>query len=228
MPPLGSDTAFTSPYTRNTVGGNALTRIKRAIDDVIHTPSHNQQQKLFASSIMDSMVLVDVSIGSMAEEPSRLEGKVVIQIVVNEGPSSAKLLTSGACPNRVRCIDMLNLANTVHGGCLAYFVDFCSSMALVALDLHNSDDYAVSVSQALNVVFHSPAALRVHRLCVICSLPDSISPRSGETIRIVNTSVSSGGRSATGRTEIWNENHKRIMASGTHIKMMPSNPKTKL
>ncbi|KAJ3833545.1 HotDog domain-containing protein [Lentinula raphanica] len=189
MPPLGSDTAFTSPYTRNTVGGNALTRIKRAIDDVIHTPSHNQQQKLFASSIMDSMVLVDVSIGSMAEEPSRLEGKVVIQIVVNE--------------------DMLNLANTVHGGCLAYFVDFCSSMALVALDLHNSDDYAVSVSQALNVVFHSPAAL-------------------GETIRIVNTSVSSGGRSATGRTEIWNENHKRIMASGTHIKMMPSNPKTKL
>ncbi|KAJ3967058.1 hypothetical protein EV361DRAFT_807944 [Lentinula raphanica] len=208
MPPLGSDTAFTSPYTRNTVGGNALTRIKRAIDDVIHTPSHNQQQKLFASSIMDSMVLVDVSIGSMAEEPSRLEGKVVIQIVVNE--------------------DMLNLANTVHGGCLAYFVDFCSSMALVALDLHNSDDYAVSVSQALNVVFHSPAALRVHRLCVICSLPDSISPRSGETIRIVNTSVSSGGRSATGRTEIWNENHKRIMASGTHIKMMPSNPKTKL
>ncbi|KAJ3763012.1 hypothetical protein EV360DRAFT_34454 [Lentinula raphanica] len=208
MPPSGSDTAFTSPYTRNTVGGNALTRIKRAIDDVIHTPSHNQQQKLFASSIMDSMVLVDVSIGSMAEEPSRLEGKVVIQIVVNE--------------------DMLNLANTVHGGCLAYFVDFCSSMALVALDLHNSDDYAVSVSQALNVVFHSPAALRVHRLCVICSLPDSVSPRSGETIRIVNTSVSSGGRSATGRTEIWNENHKRIMASGTHIKMMPSNPKTKL
>ncbi|KAJ3763011.1 hypothetical protein EV360DRAFT_66636 [Lentinula raphanica] len=100
---------------------------------------------------MDSVVLIDVSIGSMAEEPSRLEGKVVIQTVVNE--------------------DMLNLANTVHGGCLAYFVDW--------------------------YVF-------------IYSLPDFLS-RSGETIRM-----------------IWNDNHKRIMASGTHIKMIPSNPKTKL
>ncbi|KAJ3818509.1 HotDog domain-containing protein [Lentinula raphanica] len=189
MPPSSSDTTFTSPYTHNVVGGTASARIKRVIDDVIHTPSHNRQLKLFASSIMDSVVLIDVSIGSMAEEPSRLEGKVVIQTVVNE--------------------DMLNLANTVHGGCLAYFVDCCSSTALIALDLHHSDDYVLSVSQALNVVFHSPAAL-------------------GETIRMVSMSVSSGGRSAAGRTEIWNDNHKRIMASGTHIKMMPSNPKTKL
>ncbi|KAJ4487542.1 hypothetical protein J3R30DRAFT_3436505 [Lentinula aciculospora] len=155
---------------------------------------------------MDSMKLVDVSIGTMAEESSRLEGKVVLQLVVNE--------------------DMLNVANTVHGGCIAYFVDLyvarsriyliihqvlnsCSSLALIALDVHQNNDYTVSVSQALNVVFHSPAAL-------------------GETIRIVNMSVSSGGRSATGRTEIWNENHKRIVASGTHIKMLPSKSKMKL
>ncbi|KAJ4001439.1 HotDog domain-containing protein [Lentinula boryana] len=189
MSPFASDSTFTSPYSHNVVGGSASTQIKKLLDDLVHTPSRHPQQKLFASTIMDSMILVDVSIGSMPEESSRLEGKVVLQLVVNE--------------------DMLNLANTVHGGCLAYFVDFCSSLALVALDVHQSNDYTLSVSQALNIVFHSPAAF-------------------GETIRIVNMSVSSGGRSATGRTEIWNENHKRIVASGTHIKMLPSSPKLKL
>ncbi|KAJ3895849.1 hypothetical protein GG344DRAFT_37929 [Lentinula edodes] len=191
-----SHTTFTSPYTHNVVGGSASNYIKKVLDDLVHIPSRRPPQKLFASTIMDSMILADVSIGSMAEEPARLEGKVVVQLVVNEGSS-------------VYSEHMLNLANTVHGGCIAYFVDFCSSLALVALDVHQNNDYTLSVSQALNIVFHSPAAL-------------------GETIRIVNMSVSSGGRSATGRTEIWNDTHKRIVASGTHIKMLPSKSKVKL
>ncbi|KAF9068702.1 HotDog domain-containing protein [Rhodocollybia butyracea] len=134
---------------------------------------------------MDRMVLSEVNIGPIAEEPSRQEAKVVLKLVVNE--------------------EMLNLANTVHGGALAYFVDFCSSLALVALDTTQK----LTVSQAINIVFHSPASL-------------------GDTIRIVNRSITSGGRSASGKTEIWNETHRRLVVSGVHIKMRASPPKSKL
>lgn len=82
-----SHTTFTSPYTHNVVGGSASNYIKKVLDDLVHIPSRRPPQKLFASTIMDSMILADVCIGSMAEEPARLEGKVVIQLVVNEGSS---------------------------------------------------------------------------------------------------------------------------------------------
>ncbi|KIK63556.1 hypothetical protein GYMLUDRAFT_40599 [Collybiopsis luxurians FD-317 M1] len=182
-------TALTSTYTHSPINGNASNHVKKLLDDQVHIPSRKPEIPLFASSIMDKMVLTEVSISPNAEEPSRVEAKCVMEIVVFE--------------------DMMNLANTVHGGAIAYFIDFCSSLALVALDVTQHGDYSLSVSQAINVVFHSPAAL-------------------GEKIRIINKSVTSGGRSATGRTEIWNLNHRRLVASGVHIKMLPSKAKTKL
>ncbi|KAE9406693.1 hypothetical protein BT96DRAFT_1014654 [Gymnopus androsaceus JB14] len=183
-----SNSTYSSPYSHTPIGGSASADVKELLDNVVHTPTRNPEQKLFASTIMESMVLTSVSIGSMEEESVRQQGKVVLKLVVNE--------------------DMLNLANTVHGGCIAYIVDFCSSLALLALGATHGDRI-LSVSQALNVVFHSPAAL-------------------GETLRIVNMSVSAGGRATTARTEIWNDTHHRLVASGVHIKMQPSSAKIKL
>jgi len=184
-----SNSTFSSSYTNTPIEGSAPDDVKKFVDDVVHTPTRHPELKLFASTIMDSMIVTDVSIGSMSEEPARAEGKVVMKLVVND--------------------DMLNLANTVHGGCIAYLVDFCSSLALLALGAAQTGDRALSVSQALNIVFHSPAAL-------------------GETLRIVNMSVSTGVRAATARTEIWNDTHHRLVASGVHIKMQPSKGKNKL
>ncbi|KAH6902822.1 hypothetical protein BKA70DRAFT_1374281 [Coprinopsis sp. MPI-PUGE-AT-0042] len=61
------------------------------------------------------------------------------------------------------------------------------------------------VSQSLNIVYHSPAAL-------------------GDRIRIVNQTMTVGARAQSARTEIWNLTHHRLVSSGTHIKMVPSPP----
>ncbi|KAF9068700.1 HotDog domain-containing protein [Rhodocollybia butyracea] len=181
------DTTYTSSYTHNLITGNATNKIKKLADIVVHTPSHSPEwrPKLFAASIMDRMVLSEVNIGPITEEPSRQEAKVVFRLVVNE--------------------EMLNLANTVHGGALAYFVDFCSTIALGVLDPF----HGVTVTQAMNIVFHSPASL-------------------DDTIRIVSRSVTTGGRSMSGKTEIWNETHRRLVVSGVQINMRASPPKSKL
>jgi len=65
------------------------------------------------------------------------------------------------------------------------------------------------VSQSLNIVYRSPAIL-------------------GDTLRIVNTSVTAGARAVSSRTEIWNATHHRLVASGVHVQMKPSEPKAKL
>jgi len=67
----------------------------------------------------------------------------------------------------------------------------------------------LTVSQALNVVFHSPAAI-------------------GDKLRIVNTTITVGGRAMSARCEIWNETHHRQVATGLHIKMLPSQQKAQL
>ncbi|KAJ7886882.1 hypothetical protein B0H14DRAFT_2563188 [Mycena olivaceomarginata] len=50
--------------------------------------------------------------------------------------------------------DMLNGGGSVHGGCSAYLIDMCSTLVLMACGQY------VHVSQSLNIVYHSPAALR--------------------------------------------------------------------
>lgn len=79
----------------------------------------------------------------------------------------------------------------------------CSSLALLALGAAQTGDRTLSVSQALNIVFHSPAALSVisqFKRALLLNL--SPFDYSGETLRIVNTSVSTGVRAATARTEV--------------------------
>ncbi|KAJ6545190.1 hypothetical protein B0H19DRAFT_955602 [Mycena capillaripes] len=78
----------------------------------------------------------------------------------------------------------------------------CSTLVLMACG------HYVHVSQSLNIVYHSPATL-------------------GEKLRIINTTMTIGRRTMTTRTEIWNVTKHRLVASGVHIKMVPS-PSPKL
>lgn len=130
-----------------------------------------------------------MSIVKKAEEPTKEEGRVVCSLVVTE--------------------DMLNGSGTMHGGCAAFLIDYCSSLVDTAYSVTVSGKPIFSVSQALNVVYHSPAVL-------------------GDKLRIVNTTITTGARASSARTEIWNETHRRLVASGIHVKMQPSAPKTKL
>ncbi|KAJ7778475.1 HotDog domain-containing protein [Mycena metata] len=99
--------------------------------------------------------------------------------------------------------DMLNGGGNIHGGCSAFLIDVCSTLCLMVYKP------GMHVSQSLNIVYHSPATL-------------------GEKLRIVNTSMTVGARAMSARTEARNAillSCHRLVASGVHIKMQPSEAK---
>ncbi|KJA29602.1 hypothetical protein HYPSUDRAFT_31531 [Hypholoma sublateritium FD-334 SS-4] len=137
----------------------------------------------FANAIQHRVKVTELSVTEKAEEPNKFEGRAVLEIEVTE--------------------DMVNAVGNIHGGCSAYLIDVASSFALAVLSLHMTGKVNPSVSQALNVVYHSPAGI-------------------GEKLRLVNTTLTVGKRAESVRTEIWNVTHHRLVASGVHIKMLPS------
>ncbi|KAG6844358.1 hypothetical protein H0H87_007539 [Tephrocybe sp. NHM501043] len=170
------------------VAGNAPNDVKAAVADTsmfFARRIDGVTGPIFGEAITKRMIVTEVSIDKKAEEPLKTEGRVVCELTVEE--------------------DMVNGGGNIHGGCSAFLVDICSSMCLMALRLATSGEYEGSVSQSLNIVYHSPAGL-------------------GERLRIVNTTMTMGARATSARTEIWNTTHHRLVSSGVHIKMKPSPP----
>ncbi|KAJ6542645.1 HotDog domain-containing protein [Mycena capillaripes] len=164
------------------ISGNVEPELLEAFADLPTMFGLNRKEKPgFGDSILRALVVTEASIQKKAEEPLKQEGRVVCEIVVTE--------------------EMLNGGGNVHGGCSAFLIDVCSTMCLLAFQagIH-------TVSQSLNIVYHSPATI-------------------GETLRIVNTTMTVGARALSARTEIWNATKHRLVASGVHIKMRPSEAK---
>ncbi|KAJ4485350.1 hypothetical protein J3R30DRAFT_1344463 [Lentinula aciculospora] len=112
--------------------------------------------------------------------------------------------------------DMANNHHILHGGCTAFLIDMCSSLAVVALtmimkspDSTNVESFPLKfdlLSQSLNVVYHSPAPV-------------------GDSLRIVCTtmpSTSESGSNVCVRTEIWSMHRHCLVASGVHTMMKMS------
>ncbi|KAF9458479.1 HotDog domain-containing protein [Collybia nuda] len=174
------------------ISGNASDDIKRMLarPGALFTRfPPNIRGPIFGQSIQDRLVTTEISVQKKEEEPKKLEGRIVLELTVED--------------------DMVNGGGAVHGGCSAFLIDLCSSLALMVLNLTNSGEILPSVSQSLNIVYHSPANL-------------------GDRIRIVNTTMTLGARAHSARTEIWNVTHHRLVSSGVHIKMQPSHPKANL
>ncbi|ESK94066.1 hypothetical protein Moror_12811 [Moniliophthora roreri MCA 2997] len=177
-----------SKLTIDDVPGNAPAMVKQLILDVLVNPK--LLQRTFSASVIPKLVLSEVSINKMAEEPMREEGRVVFHLTVDE--------------------EMLNFAGGIHGGCLSFLTDFVSSLALIALRTKmTGSTNLISLSQALSLVFHSPAPL-------------------GDRLRVVSTTITAGARASSAKTEIWSDTKHRLVASGVHIKMDPSPPKAKM
>jgi len=102
--------------------------------------------------------------------------------------------------------EMLNGAGKLHGGCSAFLVDICSTFPIAALDYATGGSGSGGVSSVINTVYHSPAEL-------------------GDRLKIVCTSLALGARTTSGRAEIWNATHHRLVVSGVQTKMEPSQPK---
>ncbi|KAH8096585.1 HotDog domain-containing protein [Cristinia sonorae] len=103
---------------------------------------------------------------------------------------------------------MLNDTPNMHGGCTAFLIDFCSSVTL-ALLLEYMKKPSSQVSQNLNIMYHAPA-------------------REGARIRIVNRTVTVGKRTMSARSEVYDADNSRLVASGSHSKMTGSQPETRL
>ncbi|KAH9833817.1 HotDog domain-containing protein [Rhodofomes roseus] len=104
--------------------------------------------------------------------------------------------------------DMCNAHGMMHGGCAAYLVDCCTSIALVVMGLATGGPVDL-VSQSLSTTYHAGAKL-------------------GDKIQIVNISTAAGKRAVTARAEIWDLTTKRLAVTGNHVKMVPSKSDFKL
>ncbi|KAJ7353557.1 HotDog domain-containing protein [Mycena albidolilacea] len=161
------------------IPGNLDPAMQEAFADISTLFGLNRLERPgFGDSIIRGLVITHASVDNKAEEPLKKEGKVVCELTVTE--------------------EMLNGGGNVHGGCSAFLIDICSTLCLMAFNSEIN-----TVSQSLNIVYHSPATL-------------------GETLRIVNTTMTVGARAMSARTEIWNATKHRLVASGVHIKMQPS------
>lgn len=102
--------------------------------------------------------------------------------------------------------DMCNYLGAMHGGCTSFLIDICTSIVLNLIAASSSPELAKHVSLALNITFHAPAVM-------------------GARLRIINTSVAVGARVMTVRSEVYDITNGRIVATGVHMKMPPSQPK---
>ncbi|KAF7297176.1 4HBT domain-containing protein [Mycena indigotica] len=181
-----------------TIAGNADDSLKEMFSDLKKLLGTSSDTPAFGDEIVSRMKVTHASIDQKLEEPNKTEGKIVVELEVAEDMlngwrSSWHLLYHA---------ELLNGAGSVHGGCSAFLIDLCSSLSLMLIDP------GLTVSQSLNIVYHSPANL-------------------GEKLRIVNTTITVGSRIMSARVEIWNATKHRLVASGVHIKMQPS-PSSKL
>ncbi|KAJ7619444.1 HotDog domain-containing protein [Roridomyces roridus] len=162
------------------ITGNAPDEVKEVLSNIPNLFGAQQANVAggFGDSIVQRLQVTHASLEAKADEPMKKEGKVVCELEVRQ--------------------DMLNGGGNVHGGCSAFLVDICSTLSLFVYE-----PGAPTVSQSMNIVYHSPATL-------------------GDKLRIVNTTLTVGARAMSARTEIWNATSHRLVASGVHIKMQPS------
>ncbi|KIK67871.1 hypothetical protein GYMLUDRAFT_238067 [Collybiopsis luxurians FD-317 M1] len=171
------------------IAGNASDKIKSFLADrrKLFT-AMGLQPKLettFGDAVVGGLTLCEVSITQNALEPLSKEANVVCKTKISQG--------------------MVNGHGTLHGGCSALLIDFCSSLATIALQIDATGFPGLGFSETIHVVFHAPAVL-------------------DEELRIVNTCTSAGEIVQSARTEIakiWSDTHHRLVVSGVHVTMKP-------
>lgn len=183
-----------------TISGNASYDIKKFLADrqtSFNTLIERDLKTTFAESVVKKIVISDISVVQNAIEPSRQEARAVCSIEVAEGMFCA--LSNSSMPTCFHS-DMINGIGSLHGGCSSLLIDLCSTLAIVALQMHLSGSSTPTVSQSMNVFFHAPAVLwAVLHPWQIST--DSVMIR-GEVLQIINTSISIGKRVVSAKTEV--------------------------
>ncbi|KAJ4490080.1 HotDog domain-containing protein [Lentinula aciculospora] len=165
----------------SSVSGNAPDYVKQLNYNTYHSYGVGGEDS-FGYKVGKEVKFVDVNINRKLDRQEKLEATTVAEVVVNKY--------------------MLNGAGMLHGGCVAYLID---NTPLVVLGLVQNVN-GVGVTQAMNVLFHSPAPI-------------------GTCLQIKSTSVSLGGRVMTSRCEVIDKHTGRAVASAFLNKMQPNQTK---
>ncbi|KAF6761952.1 hypothetical protein DFP72DRAFT_592169 [Ephemerocybe angulata] len=177
------------------IAGNASPSTKRVLGNVPlffrNRYPATVKGPIFAESIFPRMKVVEITTDENREPEvvGKKVGRVVVEVVVDD--------------------DMLNGGATLHAGCAAALIAMTSTSAIEALISASAGHVINNLSQAVNVIYHSPA-------------------EKGDLLRLVNASLTVGARVHSARTEIWNVTRGRLVASGSHVKMVPGSPKANL
>ncbi|KAF8547205.1 hypothetical protein OG21DRAFT_1425289 [Imleria badia] len=163
------------------IQGNVSAHVKQLILNTFIAYGAGDEQ-CFGHHVAKAVKFVDISAYDSKDRNGRMEAVTTAEVVVNKS--------------------MLNGAGMLHGGCLAFLIDNCCSTPLVALGLIQNVN-GVGVTQAMNVVFHSPAL-------------------AGSCLRIISTSIAMGGRIMSARCEVINKGTGNVVASAYLNKMQPA------
>ncbi|KAJ2982294.1 hypothetical protein NUW54_g10770 [Trametes sanguinea] len=98
--------------------------------------------------------------------------------------------------------DMLNVFGSLHGSCITFLIDACSSVALTALSAV-SHKLSLLVSHTLGTTFHSPAP-------------------AGARLRITAETTAFSSRTVSAEVQIWDVTNKSLVATGVHNQMQLS------
>ena len=87
-----------TPEDISHISGNASDDIKRILGNPGRFYGHSQTENtppMFGDSILTRMAVTEISINNKAEEPRKVEGRVVLELDVAEGMYGAPLLRLG-------------------------------------------------------------------------------------------------------------------------------------
>ncbi|KAH7882898.1 HotDog domain-containing protein [Phlebopus sp. FC_14] len=186
-PSSGSRKAWVDPASLSNFGdashidGNVSQRVKQLILNTFMAYGAGDEH-CFGHNVAKAVKFVDISAYESLEKCGRMEATTVAEVIVSKS--------------------MLNGAGMLHGGCIAFLIDNCCSTPLVALGLIQNVN-GVGVTQAMNVLFHSPAP-------------------AGSCLRIISTSIAMGGRIMSARCEVINKQTGSVVASAYLNKMQPT------
>ncbi|KAF8841562.1 hypothetical protein BDN67DRAFT_1010497 [Paxillus ammoniavirescens] len=124
------------------IGGNASKELKQSLLDIVIAAAKGIKARGirgFEPDIITRLEWTEVSVLKNAEEPKKLEGRVVLETTV-EG-------------------DMLNIQGTLHGACSALLIDSCSMMPIALLDLVTTGKADLGATQSIYILFHGPAMI---------------------------------------------------------------------
>ncbi|EAU84249.1 hypothetical protein CC1G_08179 [Coprinopsis cinerea okayama7 len=101
--------------------------------------------------------------------------------------------------------EMCDGEGVMHQGALVFLIDECSTLSMVVANAAEGRVTPPGVSCSINTLFHSTAT-------------------AGTKLRIVNRSLAAGYDSNSGRSDVWDSENHKLIASGTQLTMPPSRP----